>query len=352
VFEGSYTAPEGDTSSNTVTATAMDALEFVVEAQDDCTTDILNPDIAVVKECTSIAQIGDPINVTATVTNPGDTPLSGVVVTDDLAGELTYVSGDTNVNDMLDVGETWTFTGSHIATDTDFITDTVTAEGTDALDRTVSDDASCETEIDHLPVIEVAKTADGNDPDGDFSNEEPTGISSTVTYKVVIDNDSSEPVTITSLLDDIYPGIVCRDADGDDVIGQTLEADDGDGAGSMNGGPDELTCTFEAQAPSTEETTVTDIVTVEVTDEQENTASDQDDAAIRTLAEEVLGPTPTPTPTVAPEVLPPTGGLGALAEDGSMVVMFALLGLGLVIGGAWIIWSSRRRWDSRHDSRF
>jgi len=38
--------------------------------------------------------------------------------------------------------------------------------------------------------------------------------------------------------------------------------------------------------------------------------------------------------------------------DGSMVVMFALLGLGLVIGGAWIIWSNRRRWASRHDSRF
>jgi len=30
--------------------------------------------------------------------------------------------------------------------------------------------------------------------------------------------------------------------------------------------------------------------------------------------------------------------------------MFALLGLGLVGGGAWIIWSSRR-WDSRRGSR-
>jgi hypothetical protein len=33
-----------------------------------------------------------------------------------------------------------------------------------------------------------------------------------------------------------------------------------------------------------------------------------------------------------------------------MVVMFALLGLGLVVGGAWIIWSSRR-WDSRRGRR-
>ena len=55
------------------------------------------------KQCTSIAQIGDLINVTATVTNPGDTPLSDIVVSDDLAGELTYVSGDTNDDGILDI---------------------------------------------------------------------------------------------------------------------------------------------------------------------------------------------------------------------------------------------------------
>ena len=82
------------------------------------------------------------------------------------------------------------------------------------------------------------------------------------------------------------------------------------------------------------------------------TASDQDDAAITTLPVDVLGPTPTPSPTpvASPAVLPPTGGLGALAEDGFAVILFALLGLGLVVGGAWIIWSSRR-WDNRRGSR-
>ena len=352
LFSGSYTAPEGDSSSNTVTATAMDGLEREVEATDDCTTDILNPEIVVEKQCTSIAQIGDLINVTATVTNPGDTPLSDVVVSDDLAGALSYVAGDDNSNDLLDPGETWTFTGSHIATDAASITDTVTAQGTDVLERTVSDDASCRTEIDHLPVIEVAKTADGNDPDTEFSDEEATGIASTVTFRVVIDNDSSEPVTITSLLDDTFPGIVCRDSDGVDVIGQTLEADDGDGAGSMNGGPDEVTCTFQALAPSAGDISVTDVVTVEAMDRQENTVSGQDDATITTVPQSVLGPTPTPSPTpvASPAVLPPTGGLGALTGNGSTVILSVLLALGLIGGGAWVIWSSRR-WDSRRGSR-
>ena len=150
-----------------------------------------------------------------------------------------------------------------------------------------------------------------------------------------------------------FPGIVCRDSDGVDVIGQTLEADDGDGAGSMNGGPDEVTCTFQALAPSASDVSVTDIVTVEVMDRQENTASGQDDATITTVPANVLGPTPTPSPApvVSPAVLPPTGGLGALTGDGSMVLLLALLGLGLVGGGAWVIWSSRR-WDSRRGSRF
>ena len=55
-----------------MTASGVDPLELVVEAQDGCTTTIIHPDIAVVKECTGLAHAGDEIEVTATVTNPGD----------------------------------------------------------------------------------------------------------------------------------------------------------------------------------------------------------------------------------------------------------------------------------------
>ncbi|MDO8611616.1 MAG: hypothetical protein Q7R32_02190 [Dehalococcoidia bacterium] len=355
----SFTVPSNisATTNNTVTAQG-DALGLSPADSDSASATVtaLECSIEVTKQCTSIAQIGDLINVQVTVTNGGEIDLTDIVVNDSHATNLSLVSGDTSNDGVLGTDEVWVYTGSHVAPDAASVTDTVVAEGKDVIGQNaVSDSADCVTVIDHLPVIEIEKSVDGSDPDDDFSDEEATAVGSIVTYKVVIDNDSSEPVTITSLLDDTYAGIVCRDSDGDDVIGQTLAADDGDGAGSMNGGPDEVTCTFKAQAPSTEETTVTDIVTVEVMDEQENTASGQDDAAIRTLPEDVLGPTPTPSPTpsptpvVSPAVLPPTGGLGALTEEGSVVVMFVLLGLGLVVGGAWIIWSSRR-WDSRRGS--
>ncbi|KKL15084.1 hypothetical protein LCGC14_2509140, partial [marine sediment metagenome] len=155
-------------------------------------------------------------------------------------------------------------------------------------------------------------------------------------------------------VDDVYGAITdCggTNFDGVDfanVIGQTLAPDDGDGPGSMNGGPDEITCTFQAQAPSTPETAVTDVITVEVVDEQENTADDSDDATIRTLPQEVL-PAPTPT-AVLPQVLPPTGGLGSLSEDASTLILLALLGLTLIGGSAWMIWSNRR-WDNRRGGR-
>jgi hypothetical protein len=46
------------------------------------------------------------------VTNVGDTPQSNVYVIDDEVDVITYMSGDTNGNNMLDPGETWLYTGS------------------------------------------------------------------------------------------------------------------------------------------------------------------------------------------------------------------------------------------------
>ncbi len=57
--------------------------------------------------------------------------------------------------------------------------------------------------------------------------------------------------------------------------------------------------------------------------------------------------TPTPTPPVLPQVLPPTGSLGALMEDSSSLILFALIGLTLIGGSAWNIWGNRRWQDRR-----
>ncbi len=55
---------------------------------------------------------GDTITYLYEVTNLGDTPQSNVYVIDDEVDVITYVSGDTNNNDILDPGETWLYTGT------------------------------------------------------------------------------------------------------------------------------------------------------------------------------------------------------------------------------------------------
>jgi len=60
----------------------------------------------------------------------------------------------------------------------------------------------------------------------------------------VIDNDSSFPATIISVLDDVMPA-ACLDANGDNVVGLTLAADDGDAELLTEKGPDAAFCAFE-----------------------------------------------------------------------------------------------------------
>ena len=55
---------------------------------------------------------GDTITYLYEVTNLGDTPQSNVYVMDDEVDVITYMSGDTNNNNILDPGETWLYHGT------------------------------------------------------------------------------------------------------------------------------------------------------------------------------------------------------------------------------------------------
>ena len=104
--------------------------------------DILNPDILVVKSAnTEVAAPSDTVNYSYTVTNAGDVPLFAVTVSDDLAGDAVYVSGDDG-NDFLEVGEIWIFTAKCVVTfnDPEWLINIATAIGTDELDVTVGDE--------------------------------------------------------------------------------------------------------------------------------------------------------------------------------------------------------------------
>lgn len=140
--------------------------------------------------------------------------------------------------------------------------------------------------------LQVGKRVDANG-DGVYSNDEQAS-GSQVTYRVVIDNDSNVPVKITSVVDDTYPGITCKeDTNGDhvpdtDVLGRTLQPDDGDGSLVDEFGPDAVVCFFDEPAPTLPSQVIKDTVTVVIKDSEGNKGADSDDAKVR------APPTPTP----------------------------------------------------------
>jgi uncharacterized repeat protein (TIGR01451 family) len=93
------------------------------------------PKILIVKSGPIFGQAGDVITYTYDVTNPiAQDPLANVGVTDDKAGTAAYVSGDTNNDGLLEVGETWHFSAQYtlpaIGCGTGVLINTATARGT------------------------------------------------------------------------------------------------------------------------------------------------------------------------------------------------------------------------------
>ena len=72
---------------------------------------------------------GDSVTYTYVETNDGNVPLTNPFVTDDKCSPVSYASGDTNNNGILDTGEAWTFkcTLTNVTAET---TNTATGHGT------------------------------------------------------------------------------------------------------------------------------------------------------------------------------------------------------------------------------
>src|SRR5439155_1751408 len=110
-FTYTITASDPDPLTNTVTATATGADSGdTVEDSASCETDVLNPQIDLVKGGVDFAHVSDAIPYDFTVTNTGDTDLHDVKLVDPICndGTITIVTqGDGD--STLAVDETWTY---------------------------------------------------------------------------------------------------------------------------------------------------------------------------------------------------------------------------------------------------
>ncbi|MBW3590076.1 MAG: DUF11 domain-containing protein [Actinobacteria bacterium] len=244
---GNYRLHEDPTTVPATMNPAPDQ-DVTVTAGQEVTVNFENPlkpsAIQIVKDGPAVAHRGDTVTYTFAVSIPaaGVLPLTGVVVTDpkcDAAPTLVSRTGG-DLDSILELGETWNFTCSHLITssDPDPMPNTATATGIDSFGRQVTDTD------DHLvdllsPAIQVVKDGPAEAHVGDL-----------ITYTFAVTNAGDTPLANVTLADpkcDSGPTFVSGDANSDTKLGLTetwnytctrtitmADATDGDGTAHTN----------------------------------------------------------------------------------------------------------------------
>jgi uncharacterized repeat protein (TIGR01451 family) len=161
---------------------------------------------------------GSTVNWTYNVTNTGNAALSIVTLSDDAGVTPVYSSGD-NGNDILDVGESWSYTGSALAIPGQYNnTGTVMATATDAT-GTVSITVSSSESDSYFginPGIQIVKLTNGTD-----NNSAPGAnitIGDTVTWMYSVINTGNVALNGVTV-DDSDPTVAPALVSGDDGNG-------------------------------------------------------------------------------------------------------------------------------------
>ena len=232
VYTATGTAVAGQ-YSNLGTATGADSTGTVTAPVTSTDVDHyfgVQPDIQLVKRTNGIdsndptgalVAVGSTVTWTYAVTNPGNVPLSGVIVTDDRTGVTpVFVSGDANNNGRLDPGETWLYTATGIAVAGQYA-NLGTATGTDYTGTAAAPVTS--TDLDHyfgvLTGIQIVKLTNGTD------NNAPTGplvaVGSTVTWTYSVINQGNVAIAAVRVTDNqagVTPVLSGGDANGDGLL--------------------------------------------------------------------------------------------------------------------------------------
>ena len=164
---------------------------------DDASITVNCPDLGIdiQKGGPTMAHVGDTITYTFDVSLTTPEPLFNVTVTDPNCNEgaPVYVSGDDG-DSVLEPGETWSYTCTHLVTDEDPdpLPNTATVQGTADDGRSTTDEDSHEVDLIH-PAIEIVKTV--NPTSGDPGD--------TVTYTYVVTNTGDTTLYDVSVDDDV-----------------------------------------------------------------------------------------------------------------------------------------------------
>ncbi len=151
-----------------------------------------------------------PVKYTYTEANTGTQLITNLSVTDDNCSPVTFLSGDTNGNGILDPGETWTFTCTHLFTSPGNFTNTAFATGTlcfngdcSKTDGVLTGDP---TNPDNDPAERDSKTVDIERASTILTKQANTTFGEApfpVKYTYKESNDGTVPLSGASVTDDI-----------------------------------------------------------------------------------------------------------------------------------------------------
>ncbi|HEX6130573.1 MAG TPA: hypothetical protein VF044_02525 [Actinomycetota bacterium] len=215
--------------------------------------------IAIEKDGPALAHVGDTVTYTFEVRSTTPVPLGDVVVTDPACDAApTLVARDGGDQDaMLEQGEVWRYTCSHVVTaeDPDPLPNTATVEGTADDGRTASDRDDHEVDLIH-PAIRIVKTvtpASGSPGDVVTYRYAVTNVGDTTLFDVSVDDDvlghigdvavlePGETAVLTAdyvLPDDAAAVVNVGVAEGEDELGEEVaDDDDADVTVVLGGGP-------------------------------------------------------------------------------------------------------------------
>jgi hypothetical protein len=284
----------------------------------------------------SLPEPGGLFTFGVTVTNSSADTLTVTSLVDDVYGDLGVLGTCTELVGAVlvpDESASCSFDGEFTGNAADTQTDTITVTATDDDGATLTDtDDAVVGLTDVPPTVAIDKAA---------SPSELLAPGGTVTFTVLVTNTSAEPVTITALVDDVHGPLTGRPGTCATALGAVLAP-----AAS-------LTCSFEADVAGTAGQTETDVVTVEVTDDDGTIATASDDAVVTLTATPPTTPTtsppttapPTTTPRPTPTTVPAKPLLAATGAETTLTLSagVGLVGVGLVLLGWNVQLRARRR---------
>ena len=158
---------------------------------------VAEPAIDIVKTCPDDAPFGDDITYTITITNNGNEDLENIVVSDTVNGNLPDDISDLFA-DTLAAGasDSAQYVYTPDANDPDPLPNTVTVTADGVFSSTqVTDTDTCDTDITHVPGIDVEKTCPRS-----------VAFGADVTFTITVKNTGNEPLENVSVTDALLGG--------------------------------------------------------------------------------------------------------------------------------------------------